>query len=215
MGVNSDDKKPVIILDLDQTLISAEELEEDGVYKHESKYADKMKLFPYKKMDDDFLVFERPYLQEFLTFIFENFRVSIWTAASQLYATFIIEKVILKDHPERKIDWIFFSYHCDISKKHKKGSKDLSTLWDLFNLPNYNSNNTVILDDYDEVFKTQPENCIEAVPFEFTEEGSENDVFLKNLTKQLKIMLKENKDFKSVISNREKLLNKKANPQEG
>ena len=194
------EEKPVIILDLDQTLISAEELEPNGEYKDKDKYADKMKKFNSVKMEKDFLIFERPYLQNFLTYIFDNFRVSIWTAASQLYATFVIDKLILEGHPERKIDWIFFSYHCKISQKHKNGSKDLSTLWDIFNLSGYRPDNTVILDDYDEVFNTQKDNCILAVPFEFTEEGSENDVFLKNLTKKLKTMVKEGKDFKSVIN---------------
>jgi hypothetical protein len=73
-------------------------------------------------------------------------------------------------------------------------------LWDIFNLPGYRADNTVILDDYDEVFNTQKDNCILAVPFEFTEDGSENDVFLKDLTKKLKTMVKERKDFKNVIN---------------
>jgi TFIIF-interacting CTD phosphatase-like protein len=198
--MSSDNDKPVIILDLDQTLISAEELGRKGVKKYQKKYPDKMKKFKHIQMEKDFLVFERPYLQDFLSYIFDNFRVSIWTAASQLYATFVIDKLILEGHPERKIDWIFFSYHCKISQKHKNGSKDLSTLWDIFNLPGYRADNTVILDDYDEVFNTQKDNCILAVPFEFTEDGSENDVFLKDLTKKLKTMVKERKDFKNVIN---------------
>lgn len=199
MGINPK-KLENFILDLDQTLISAEELDDDGVYEYQDKYAEKMSKFNSVKMEKDFLVFERPHLQKFLTYIFDNFRVSIWTAASQLYATFVIDKLILEGHPERKIDWIFFSYHCKISQKHKNGSKDLSTLWDIFKLPGYRPDNTIILDDYEEVFNTQKDNCILAVPFEFTEEGSENDVFLKDLTKKLKTKVKEGKDFKSVIN---------------
>ena len=196
----TNEEKPVIILDLDQTLISAEELD-DGVYKYKDKYAHKMSKFKSVQMEEDFLVFERPHLQKFLTYIFDNFRVSIWTAASQLYATFVIDKLILEGHPERKIDWIFFSYHCKISQKHKNGSKDLSTLWNIFKLPGYRDDNTIIIDDYDEVFNTQKDNCILAVPFEFTEDGSEDDVFLNDLTKKLMRMVKEIKDFKSLINN--------------
>ena len=81
MGVNPAEEKPVIILDLDQTLISAEELD-NGVYKYQDKYADKMKKFKSVKMEEDFLVFERPYLQKFLTYIFDNFRVSIFIKCS-------------------------------------------------------------------------------------------------------------------------------------
>jgi TFIIF-interacting CTD phosphatase-like protein len=175
-------KKFNVILDLDQTLISAEADEEFDF----EKSKDKAKLFDFKDMDGLYLVFERPYLQKFLDFLFKNFNVSIWTAASKDYALFIINKIILANKPKRKIDYIFFSYHCDISKKIKKGTKDLSMLWDIYKLKDYNKDNTFIIDDYDEVFETQPENCIIAKEFQFNEEGSEKDTYLKNLITHLK-----------------------------
>ena len=116
--------RPNLLLDLDQTMISAEADEEYDF----KKYKEKSKLFEFNDMDGYYLVFARPGLQEFLDYIFKNFNVSIWTAASKDYALFIIEKMILVGKKERKLDWIFFSYHCDVSKKHKKGSKDLSIL---------------------------------------------------------------------------------------
>ena len=81
--------KPNIILDLDQTLISAEVSEEHNFKKYEMK----SKLFDYKDMDGYYIVYERPGLQKFLDYLFENFNVSIWTAASKDYALFIIEKI--------------------------------------------------------------------------------------------------------------------------
>lgn len=176
--------KPNILLDLDQTLISAEPDEEYDF----KKYKHKAKLFEYKDMDGYYIVFERPGLQKFLDYIFRNFNVSVWTAASKDYALFIIEKMIINGRKDRKLDWIFFSYHCDISKKLKKGTKDLSMLWDIYKIPGYTEKNTVILDDYDEVYKTQPDNCIIAQPFEFTNEGSEYDKFLEELIPKLKKM---------------------------
>ena len=137
-----------IILDLDQTLISAE-AEEDYDF---NKNKNKAKLFNFKDMDGYYIVFERPNLQSFLDYVFENFNVSVWTAASKDYALFIIEKIILCDKPERKLDWIFFSYHCDISKKITKHTKDLSMLWDIYKIDNYEKDNTLIIDDYDEVY---------------------------------------------------------------
>lgn len=170
-----------IILDLDQTIISAEAVE-DYDFK---KYKEKAKKFTYKDMDGYYIVFERPGLQKFLTFIFKNFNVSVWTAASKDYALFIIEKIIIAGKKNRKLDWIFFSHHCDISKNMKDGSKDLRLLFEDFELEGYNKNNTVIIDDYDEVYKTQPDNCIIAVPFEFTDDNSENDDFLMKLQPEL------------------------------
>jgi len=177
-------QKPHVFLDLDQTLISAE-ADEDYDFK---KYKKKAKLFDYEDMDGYYIVFARPGLQKFLDYLFENFTVSIWTAASKDYALFIIEKLILAGKSNRKLDWVFFSYHCDISKKYKKASKSLSMIWDIYKLDGYSKDNTVIIDDYDEVYDTQPDNCIIAVPFEFTSEGSEKDTFLKDLQPKLESM---------------------------
>jgi TFIIF-interacting CTD phosphatase-like protein len=178
-------KKHNIILDLDQTLISAEPCEEIDM----RKYKNKSKLFRSDNMDGYYIVYSRPFLQEFLTFLFNNFNVTIWTAASKDYALFIIENIILNKDNSRELDFIFFSYHCKLSKHHKKYSKELSMLWDIHNLPEYSSKNTVILDDFkSDVHKCQPNNCIIAPPFEFTEKGSENDTFLKDLIPQLEAL---------------------------
>jgi len=177
--------KPSIILDLDQTIISAEPTEEHDF----EKYKKKIEHFRYDDMDGYYMVYSRPYLQEFLDYLFKNFNVTIWTAASKDYALFIIEKIIINKHPERKLDFIFFAYHCDLSKKMKKYSKKLCMLWDIHNLPGYSEKDTIIIDDFKrDVHKCQPNNCIIAPPFEFTDEGSENDTFLKDLIPELDAM---------------------------
>lgn len=189
-----------ILLDLDQTLLSAEILKEDeddidDDYEEEIYDIEENKLkalnFDFENMDNYYVIFARPGLQKFLDFLFRNFNVSVWTAASKDYAMFIIEKMLLMGKPERKLDYVFCSYHCKASDKIKNGTKDLSMLWDVYNLPGYSKYNTYILDDYDEVYETQPENCIIAKPFYFTEKNSENDNFLPKLTKKLKKMKKK------------------------
>lgn len=181
-------EKPNIFLDLDQTLISAESTSSDEF--DWKKYRKKTKKIKYKNMEGYYIVFERPGLQNFLDFLFSNFNVSVWTAASKDYALFIIEKIILRGKKERSIDWVFFSYHCDISKNIKSGTKDLRIIWENYKIPNYNKNNTVIIDDYDEVYTTQPDNCIIAFPFEFTDSNSENDDFLLKIQPELLKMKK-------------------------
>lgn len=64
-----------------------------------------------------YIVFERPHLQEFLDFLFSNFKVSVWSAATKDYVLFVINNIIYRDHPERKLEWIFFDEHCSTSKK--------------------------------------------------------------------------------------------------
>ena len=175
-------KKPSLVIDLDQTLISGEPTDEldFGLYKN------KTKNFNFENMDDFYLIFERPHLQKFLTFIFKNFNVSIWTAASRAYALFIIDKIILKKK-NRKVDYIFFSYHCSISKKLSNGkSKDISLLWTFYNAEGYKNGSTIILDDFKEdVYISQTDKCILVKPFEFTKNGSENDSFLIELIPKL------------------------------
>lgn len=184
-------KKINILLDLDQTIISAESTTEEFDWK---KHGNKAKKFKYKDMDGYYIIFERPGLEKFLSFLFANFNVSVWTAASKDYALFIVEKIILRGKKNRRIDWIFFSYHCDISKRIKNGTKDLSILWEEYNIIGYTKNNTVIIDDYNEVYKTQPNNCIVAFPFEFTDNGSENDDYFSRLQPQLIVMKKSIKN---------------------
>ena len=145
----------------------------------------KASKFLFNKMDE-YVIFHRPYLQEFLDYIFKNYNVSIWTAASKDYALFIINKIILQNNPNRKIDFILFRYHCDLSDKHKGGIKNLKMLWDIFQFEGYTKHNTVILDDFEDVYNLQPNNCIAAVPFEFVDEGSEKDKFLKTLIPKLR-----------------------------
>ena len=187
-------KKLNILLDLDQTIISAEP--EDEFDFNENK--NKAKKFEFSNMDGYYIIFERPGLQEFLDYLFNNFNVSVWTAASKDYALFIIDKIILKGKSNRKLDWFFFSYHCDLSRKKKGSSKDLSMIWDVYKIEGYNKNNTVIIDDfYDEIFKIQPDNCIIAPPFYFTAENSENDEYLTQLRKSLK-NIKANKPAISI-----------------
>jgi hypothetical protein len=173
-------KKHHIVLDLDSTVIYSLPLEK---YKPD-KHREKAKKFNFHKMDDYYLVFERPYLQEFLDYIFKNFYVSVWTAATQSYALFIIENIILQNKPERNLDYILFSYHCDISVKNTDNTKNLSMFYN--HLPEkYNKKNTFIIDDYDEVSNTQLDQCIRAPAFKFKNKNSEKDIFLKQVKEQL------------------------------
>lgn len=172
-------KKFNLFLDLDQTLIYSIPTEDFNF----TKDSDRLMKFSYYNMEDMYLVVQRPYLQEFLDFVFANFNVSIWTAATKDYATSIIEKVILvPEKPERKLEFVFFSYHCDISDKISRHSKFLKILKDNFHLLQFSTDNTVIVDDLNEVQKSQPSNCIVAPEFIFTNGNPEKDDFLQRLT---------------------------------
>ena len=172
-----------LLLDLDQTLISAEATEE---YDFDDR-SGKAEKFKFHDMDRYYIVFERPGLQEFLDYIFKTFNVSVWTAASKDYAAWIVDNILIRGDANRRLDWVFVSYHCSISEDLKDHSKSLDMLWDEFKLDGYNERNTLILDDYEEdVYLPQTDRCILAKPFHFEDPGSERDTFLKQLTAELK-----------------------------
>ena len=191
--------KKNIILDLDETLINANYIEDFDTEEYKRIYRETLSKsknpFEFKVMQEYYIVFKRPYLDEFLDYIFKNFNVSVWTAASKDYALWIIKNYIIKD-TNRKLDFIFFSYHCTYSHKESesKGSKDLSLLWKDFQLSNYNENNTIIIDDNSEVYNIQMERVIPAIEFNIFNYNLENDKFLRDIIP----ILEEYKNMKGI-----------------
>lgn len=183
----SDDNKLNIILDLDNTLLSAIPSEE---FPWEDKeIEEKAVKFDIHNMEHYYIIFERPHLQKFLDFIFDNFNVTIWSAASKNYVLFIVKNIILKKK-NRHLKNILFSYHCSKSKKmYKGGVKKLKMLWEIFDLTDYREDNTFIIDDLDNVKKIQPCNCYHIEEFEFFNKDSEKDKELLKLEKFLENLL--------------------------
>lgn len=170
-----------IVLDLDQTIISSEYLNK---FKDATKSPHVSRLKSVKMMGE-FIIFERPHLQEFLDFVFNNFNVSVWTAASRDYGLYIIEKFILTK-PQRQIDFFFYSYHCNFCIKLENKLKPLSILWDGFGLMNYNKKNTIIIDDNADVYKSQPKNTYQIKQFDHTDSNCVKDTELLTLIKVLR-----------------------------
>jgi TFIIF-interacting CTD phosphatase-like protein len=159
-----------LFLDLDQTLICSELLSD-------FKSPRCVKEFDCHTLDNDYIIFARPHLQVFLDYIFDNFNVSVWTAASKDYAHFIVNKFIIrKDKPRRKLDLFLVKYHTVLSQKITGAPKKLDVLWSSFGLGEmYNKNNTIIIDDYDKVYTPQPERCIYIPEFYVLDADSEKD----------------------------------------
>lgn len=174
-----------VLLDLDNTLISTIPIED---MKWDETTKKRSVKFTFHNMENYYIVFERPGVQDFLDYLFANFDVSVWSAASKDYVLFIIDNVILTK-PERHLEYIFFSYHCDLSKKLcDKGIKNLELIWDIFQIEGFNRNNTVIIDDLPKVKKINPHNCIAVYPFEFEEEESPNDTELEKVKEKLETL---------------------------
>jgi hypothetical protein len=173
------DKKFNIFLDLDNTLLSAIPLEE---MKWTKKDTEKSVKFDFHDMEDYYVIFERPGVQPFLDYLFENFNVNVWSAASKDYVAFIVDEIIqnpkkYKPSVDRKLSYVLFSYHCNVCKKLcNKGIKDLKLIWDKFKLPGFSKDNTIIIDDLDKVKNINKKNCINVKDFEFDNDYSEYDI---------------------------------------
>jgi len=172
-----------VILDLDATIIHSIEYNKPQVewdLKH--------------KMDKSFFVYERPHLQEFLDYLFANHKVAVWTAASKSYALFIIEQIVLKN-PERKLEFVLFNVHGEMSSVMGKCSKDLRMVYKLF--PSFTKHNTVIIDDYDDVFMPQLDVAYPILPFNVKQIGAKDD---KELLKLMKKLIQNVKTNEKLIS---------------
>lgn len=171
-----------VLLDLDSTIICSTYSQEPL----DTENYNRVKHLEHHVMDDVYTVFERPHLQEFLDYLFANYKVSVFTASSKNYCLFIVDKFILCK-PERHVEFIFFSYHCNISKNKYKGNhKRLSLLSHDFDLEHiFPLESTVLVDDLEDWAKDQQDLVVNVKPFEITDPESETDVELVTVIAQL------------------------------
>ena len=139
-----------IFLDLDNTLISSIKVnpQNQSLINDLKIKCNLNNLIKYYELYDNnqliYVIFTRPHLESFLDFIFLNFNISIWTAGTRCYASFII-KNILKN---RNINYVLFEYHTNISNRlYDKQPKNLNIFNEHFNLPELSIDNTLIIDD--------------------------------------------------------------------
>lgn len=170
-----------IVLDLDNTLISAKDKNEEALM-HKDTLSLLKKELEWENMENEYLVFARPYLQKFLTWLFNNFNVIVWTAASGSYAVYIIEKFILKDK-KRELKFFLYDDHCKHSYLVYDTQKRLDMLKEY--VPLLPLNDTIIIDDNDEVYTSQPNRCIHIKPFDVSDESCLKDTELLRVQKLL------------------------------
>ena len=169
-----------IVLDLDNTIISSFSKEEYDELKidHKNKFKSILNGMYY--------TMERPYLNEFLDYLFSHFHVSVWTAASKSYAKQIIDTFILRGKKNRKLRSFLHYDHCKESMDNinPKTMKDLKYLF-IVKDKMFNQNNTVIIDDLKEVLNNNKKNSIDSEYFDGSKKNSPNDTFLLQLMKDL------------------------------
>ena len=182
--------KKNLVLDIDNTLISTVPKTFVSITEQNRQAIP----LPYITYDNvrEMIIYPRPHLQEFLDFVFENYNISIFTAAESNYAYYIIRTLVLQDKPNRKLDFIMTYPHYQncmyLYEKHKYidyiTSKNNS----------YTIENTKLLDDSVLVAMSNPDNIIKAEPFEVIKINRDNtfDLNTESFTDDYLLRLKTN-----------------------
>ena len=174
-----------IILDMDETLIGAQ----FAVHSENLPFFDNAKPYIITTCQ----IHERPFLDVFFEYVFNKFeRVSIWTHGTTEWYNTCYEYVLKKYIPKGKHFYKVITRDNNILPFENDLSKPLHKFYML--CPYHNENNTFILDDYKEVKKTQPKNCISIHPFFFTKKNSQNDKVLLNLIPYLSEINKDGRN---------------------
>jgi TFIIF-interacting CTD phosphatase-like protein len=173
-------KRINVVLDLDNTLIYSISFEK---YPKKSNHLSKLK---YHNMNDEYYVFERPGLHRFLDWLYQNFNIMIWSAASPDYVEFIVKNIIEKNG--RRVEFVLNSDNCEESQDifGEKHIKNLKMLWDIYDIPGYGPYNTLIIDDLKLVCKVQPHNSIQIKSFNTRNKECVKDNELTNVKNKLK-----------------------------
>jgi len=157
--------KANVLLDLDNTLVVS-------YRKFKPVYAN----FKEHQFSSDLFILERPYVQEFLDRLMQKYNVSIWTAATQDYARFIVENIILTK-PQRRVHYVFDRRHVTQSQREYGSPKDLRLLTEVYKIPLFVNAPNVIIDDLYEVCYPQLQSCIQIKSF--TGNDPDDDELLK------------------------------------
>lgn len=177
-----------VLLDLDETIICSTHSE----FPLETENYERVKHLTHYT-NEPFTIFERPHLQDFLDYLFSHYKVSVFTASSKDYCLFIIDKFLL-NKPERNIEFVFFSYHCEISEKRYAGNnKRLNILKDFDLQDTFPLDSVVLIDDRQDWAIEQPDLVINVKPFNIEEPDSENDIELVTVIAQLDMKRLEKK----------------------
>lgn len=143
-------------------------------------------LFDHRSAAESGAELMRPYLHEFLSSVYEYYEIVIWSATSMKW---IVEKMKLLGVSSNPNYNIFFyldsnamiTVHCP--KRGVVEVKPLGVIWGKY--PQFNSANTIMLDDIRRNFLMNPRNGLKIKPFQKAHLTRSTDKELLKLRKYL------------------------------
>ena len=152
-------QKPLLILDLDETLLYAAISPRDH---------------PPDFLLAEYSVYRRPHLDEFLSFALANFSVAVWSSATQPYVQAAVQRVFPSNAE------LCFAWSCERCTRRFNGElheeywvKDLKKLKRL----GYSLDRILVVDDSPEKYERNYGNLIHVRPFF----GDRSDMELRDL----------------------------------
>ena len=183
-----------VLLDIDETMIHSVVTPCSRVPRKPDPRYDSLVMSTGDGSKECYVVYGRPYLQEFLDYVFANFNVGILTYGTKDYAQPILDHFVTRpQNPERKL-----IYKMDRDYEHKTknlvGKKNLSHLFKVLRPAGFYRWNTILVDNDEIVSLTNPSNVIKVPDFEpenkATLEESLNDHSLIGVIKILGLVHK-------------------------
>lgn len=151
-----------ILLDIDHTLVHT--LNMDDFNEIPLDLVLQLDIVFFNDENINIAIILRPYVREFLNYLFQNYTVGIFTAGNAAYAEIIIEQ-LFNHNPVIALN----SEDVMMSQSKYLGYKNLKYVFDI--VPTFNKQNTIIIDDHQAVYETNKKNCIHLKPFEVVKEN--------------------------------------------
>ncbi|KAI8644335.1 HAD-like domain-containing protein [Parasitella parasitica] len=111
-------------------------------------------------------MYVRPYSQQFIDYVFDNFNVMLWSSA-QPHSVNNMSRLFGKHREKLSLIWDRTSFGLSAADYNRKilTIKDLDKVWEHFK-GQYNATNTILLDDSPKKAQLHPYNCIHPSEFE-------------------------------------------------
>ncbi|XP_057530529.1 ubiquitin-like domain-containing CTD phosphatase [Amaranthus tricolor] len=144
-------------------------------------------LFDHRSPAENPLQLMRPYLHEFLTAVYAEYDIMIWSATSMKWVELKMGQLGVLDNPNYKITALLDHLAMITVQSESRGvfdCKPLGLIWAQFP-EHYNSMNTIMFDDLRRNFVMNPQNGLTIRPFRKAHANRESDNELIKLTQYL------------------------------
>lgn len=136
--------RKLLILDLDETLIFASETP--------------LSQPPDFLVSNNYYVYKRPFVEQFLVWCFENFDVAVWTSATKDYAAEIVANIF--PQPQGNLSFLWSRERCtpslDLETQETFWEKKITKL----RRRGYNLENIIVVDDTPQMWRNSYGNLV-------------------------------------------------------